>query len=70
VIAGTRPVGLGHFFTTLDGDHDGTVAVSETRLPGATGFITLPVGHLGLLVSARAASEACRFVEEGRFSLE
>jgi pimeloyl-ACP methyl ester carboxylesterase len=70
VIAGTRPVGLGHLFTTLDGDHDGTVAVSETRLPGATDFITLPVGHMGLLMSARVAREACRFLKDGRFSLE
>ena len=69
VIAGTRPVGLGHFFTTLDGDHDGTVAVSETRLPGASDFTTLPVGHMGLLMSARVARETCRFLKEGRFSL-
>ena len=70
VIAGTRRVGLGHFFTTLDGDNDGTVAVSETRLPGATGFITMPVGHMGLLMSARVARETCGFLKEGRFSLD
>ncbi len=70
VIAGTRPVGLGHFFTTLDGDHDGTVAVSEARLPGATDFTTLPVGHMGLLMSARVARETCRFLKEGRFSID
>jgi pimeloyl-ACP methyl ester carboxylesterase len=70
VIAGTRHVGLGHFFTTLDGDNDGTVAVSETRLPGATDFITMPVGHMGLLMSARVARETCGFLKEGRFSLD
>jgi pimeloyl-ACP methyl ester carboxylesterase len=70
VIAGTRRVGLGQFLTTLDGDNDGTVAVSETRLPGATDFITLPVGHMGLLMSTRVARETCRFLENGRFSGE
>lgn len=69
IIAGTRRVGLGHLFTTLDGDNDGTVAVSETRLPGATDFITLPVGHMGLLMSVRVTREICRFLEEGRFSI-
>lgn len=70
IVAGTRRVGLGQFMTTLDGDNDGTVAVSETRLPGATDFITLPVGHMGLLMSARVARETCHFLKEGRFSLE
>jgi pimeloyl-ACP methyl ester carboxylesterase len=70
IIAGTRRVGLGQFLTTLDGDNDGTVAVSETRLPGATDVITLPVSHMGLLMSARVARETTRFLKEGRFSLE
>jgi len=70
IIAGTRPVGLGQFFTTMDGDNDGTVAVSETRLPGATDFRTMPVGHMGLLMSARVARETSQFLKDGRFSLE
>jgi pimeloyl-ACP methyl ester carboxylesterase len=70
VIAGTRRVGLGQFFTTLNGDNDGTVAVDETRLPGATDFITAPVGHMGLLMSARVARETSRFLKEGRFSID
>jgi alpha-beta hydrolase superfamily lysophospholipase len=70
IVAGTRPVGLGHFFAPLEGDNDGTVAVSEARLPGATDFITLPVGHMGLVLSARVARETCTFLKEGRFSIE
>jgi pimeloyl-ACP methyl ester carboxylesterase len=69
IVAGTRRVGLGHFFTTMDGDNDGTVAVDETRLPGATDFITMPVGHMGLLMSARVARETSQFLKEGRFSI-
>jgi pimeloyl-ACP methyl ester carboxylesterase len=70
IVAGTRRVGLGHLLATLDGDNDGTVGVDETRLPGATDFISLPVGHMGLLMSARVARETCQFLREGRFSLE
>jgi pimeloyl-ACP methyl ester carboxylesterase len=70
IVAGTRRAGLGHFFTTLDGDNDGIVSVNETRLPGATDYITVPVGHMGLLLSARVARETCRFLKDGRFSLE
>jgi len=69
IVAGTRPVGLGQFFGPLDGDNDGTVAVNEARLPGATDFITVPVGHMGLVLSARVARETCTFLKEGRFSI-
>jgi pimeloyl-ACP methyl ester carboxylesterase len=69
IVAGTRPVGLGQFFGPLDGDNDGTVAVNEARLPGATDFITVPVGHRGLVLSSRVARETSTFHKEGRFSI-
>jgi pimeloyl-ACP methyl ester carboxylesterase len=69
IIAGTRRVGLGQFFAHLDGDNDGTVSVNETRLPGATAFITQPVSHMGLLMSARVAKETGNFLRDGRFTL-
>jgi len=69
IIAGTRPVGLGQFFARFDGDNDGTIGVSEARLPGATDFITQPVSHSGLVLSARVARETCSFLRDGRFSL-
>ena len=69
IVAGTRPVGLGQFFGPLDGDNDGTVAVNEARLPGATDFITVPVGHMGLVLSSRVARETCTFLKEGHFSI-
>jgi pimeloyl-ACP methyl ester carboxylesterase len=68
VIAGTRKIGLGRFFAAFDGDSDGTVGVSETRLPGAKDFVALPVGHMGLLMSAKVAREAGSFLRDGRFS--
>ena len=69
IIAGTRRVGLGQFVARFAEPSDGTVSVSETRLPGATEHITLPVSHMGMLVSARVAREAGEFLQHGHFSL-
>jgi pimeloyl-ACP methyl ester carboxylesterase len=69
IIAGTRPQGLGRFVVHFDEPSDGTVSVGETRLPGATDHITLPVSHLGMLVSASVAREIGSFLAHGRFSL-
>ena len=38
-------------------------------LAGATDHITLPVSHMGMLLSARVATEVGGFLEKGRFSL-
>ena len=68
IIAGTQPLGFGQFVARFDEDCDGTIGVSETRLPGATDHITLPVSHLGMLVSARVARQTGAFLQGGRFS--
>lgn len=67
VIAGTRPMGLGRFFARFDEDCDGTVAVSETRLPGLKAHLTLPVSHMGMLASPVVARHVANFLQEGRF---
>lgn len=69
LIAGTRPVGLGRLFAGFAEPNDGTVAVRETRLEGATDQLVLPVSHLGMLMSARVADECGRFLRDGHFSL-
>ena len=68
IIAGTRPMGLGQFVARFDEDCDGTIAVSATRLPGATDHLRLPVSHMGMLLSARVARETGEFLAKGRFS--
>ena len=70
IIAGTRPVGLGRWFARFDEPNDGTVAVSETQLEGACDRLVLPVSHLGMLMSPRAADACGQFLREGRFSLQ
>jgi pimeloyl-ACP methyl ester carboxylesterase len=69
IIAGTQPLGFGQLVAGFDEDNDGTIAVSETRMPGATDTLVLPVSHLGLLVSARVARETGLFLTTGHFSL-
>jgi pimeloyl-ACP methyl ester carboxylesterase len=69
IVAGTQPLGLGQLLAHFQEDNDGTVAVSETRMPGATDHIALPVSHLGMLVSTRVAHETGLFLSQGHFSL-
>jgi pimeloyl-ACP methyl ester carboxylesterase len=69
IIAGSQSIGLGQFLAGFDEECDGTVAVSETRLSGSADHITLPVSHMGMLVSARVAQETGSFLANGRFSL-
>jgi pimeloyl-ACP methyl ester carboxylesterase len=69
IIAGSQPIGMGQFLGGFREDNDGTVAVSETRMPGATDHVVMPVSHLGLLVSARVAHQTGTFLTQGRFSL-
>lgn len=68
VIAGRVPHGLGALFAGFDGEHDGTVAVDETRLPGLTDHVVVDASHSGLLFSTEAAEQAVAFLRDGRFS--
>ncbi|HKU88916.1 MAG TPA: alpha/beta hydrolase family protein [Steroidobacteraceae bacterium] len=67
LIAGTRPLGLGRFFARFEEDCDGTIGVSETKLPGHTAHVTLPVSHMGMLASAAVADQVGEFLANGRF---
>jgi pimeloyl-ACP methyl ester carboxylesterase len=67
VIAGNMPLGFGRLLLKFGEDNDGTVAVSETQVAGATAVLTLPVTHSGMLWSARVAREVGSFLEYGSF---
>jgi pimeloyl-ACP methyl ester carboxylesterase len=67
VIAGTRPLGLGRFFARFEEQCDGTIGVSETKLPGHTAHMTMPVSHMGMLVSAAVAEQVGEFLATGSF---
>ena len=66
-IAGCVPHGLGGFVAHFDGEHDGTVAVAETRLPGLADHAVVRASHSGLLFSDAAVRQAAAFLREGRF---
>ena len=67
VIAGTTPMGLGRIYARFDEDCDGTVGVSETKLPGHKAHLTLPVSHMGMLANATVARHVGAFLEMGTF---
>jgi pimeloyl-ACP methyl ester carboxylesterase len=68
LIAGTRPMGLGRLFARFAEESDGTVAVSETKLPGHTAHVALPVSHMGMLASSPVARQVGEFLARGSFS--
>jgi pimeloyl-ACP methyl ester carboxylesterase len=67
-IAGTRPLGTGRFFARFDEDNDGTVAVSETVIPGLTDHIALPHSHIGMLFARDVYAQTATFLRAGRFA--
>jgi pimeloyl-ACP methyl ester carboxylesterase len=69
IIAGTRNLGFGRIVVgNLPDDNDGTVAVEETRLPGATAHLRLPVTHTQLLFDRAVAQQTIHFLRHGRFA--
>ena len=68
VIAGNRAIGLGRLFPGMPQPSDGTVALDETRLPGATEHLTLPWSHSTLLLAPVTARATCAFLRHGSFA--
>jgi len=74
VIAGTRrralinPTSwtLGRRFAA-DRDHDGTVAVDETRLPGMAAYAEIDATHTWIMNHPDAHAKALAFLTDGRF---
>ncbi|MBF0128176.1 MAG: alpha/beta hydrolase [Magnetococcales bacterium] len=64
VLAGTLPLGWSQWIWGLEKPNDGVVSVAETRLPGAL-HATLPLMHVGLVFSRRAARIVRRFLALG-----
>jgi hypothetical protein len=70
VIAGNVGLGLGRLVATISGPHDGTVAVDETRIPGASDSLLVSTTHTGMIFSARVARQVACFLTNGRFARE
>ena len=70
IIAGDVPIGFGRLVARFDEPNDGTVAVSETRMPGAKDHLVLPVSHKGMLISRDVVDQAAAFLQRGEFLRE
>jgi pimeloyl-ACP methyl ester carboxylesterase len=68
MIAGTVRFGVGSVLVRLPAPNDGVVCVDETVLPQARDHVTLPLSHSGMIVSARATTQICHFLEHGHFA--
>jgi hypothetical protein len=68
VIAGTLNLGLGRLIGAIGHSGDGTINLEETSIPRARDSLTLPVSHMGLVLSRKVAMEAYHFLEYGQFS--
>ena len=66
-VAGCVPHGLGGVVAHFACEHDGTVAIPETRVPGLTDHAVVHASHSGLLFSDAAARRTTEFLREGRF---
>ena len=67
VIAGSMRLGLGRLVADLKDEHDGTVMIEETRLPGAKDHLVVATSHTGLVWSAKVAEQTRHFLEHGMF---
>lgn len=65
VIAGTDPKGLGRIVHRFDEPNDGSVAVSETRIPGLRRHLCVPVSHSGQLFSKSVTRHILALLERG-----
>lgn len=66
-VAGCVPRGLGGVVAKFACEHDGTVAVPETRVPGLADHVVVRASHSGLLVSDAAVRQATHFLRDGHF---
>jgi len=70
IIAGSVSVGLGTILPKmLEKPNDGTVAVSETKLPGHKEHITVPVSHTALIFSPKTSDKVISFLKDGKFKI-
>jgi pimeloyl-ACP methyl ester carboxylesterase len=67
-IAGSMRMGTGQFFAHFDEDNDGSVAVSETVIPGLQDHIVLPHSHMGMIFAEDVAAQVAHFLQHARFA--
>lgn len=66
IVAGGRGDDAGYSLL-LEGDDDAVVRVAETRLPGASDFVVVPVHHAAMMRDAAVQRATAEFLQTGRF---
>lgn len=67
IIAGIVPIGMGRIVTSFGEPNDGTVAVSETKLPGAKDHLEMAVNHTALVIKPAVVPQVDSFLQNGEF---
>jgi pimeloyl-ACP methyl ester carboxylesterase len=68
VVTGTLGVGIGMLVAPgMPRPHDGVVCAAETRVPGMSAQVELPVSHIGMAFSGRVGRAIVSFLLHGRF---
>lgn len=67
VIAGSLSMGMGKLVGTRGAPNDGTIFVDETRLPGISQHLVMPVSHTGLPFAKSVARHTATFLRSGKF---
>ncbi|HEX7812320.1 MAG TPA: alpha/beta fold hydrolase [Burkholderiales bacterium] len=67
VLSGDRSIGIGKLISPLPLPNDGVVCLDETKVPGATDSIVLPVFHTAMPFSPLSARAVATFLKKGRF---
>ena len=68
IIAGAQPEGARIKNFMLDGPDDFTVALEETRLPGAADTLTRPLRHATMMKQPEVLRATLNFLQRGRFA--
>ncbi|MCW9025065.1 MAG: alpha/beta fold hydrolase [Gammaproteobacteria bacterium] len=70
LIAGYREIGVGKLLTgsELHQPNDGTVALEETQIQGATDVLHVNESHMSMLVDKTVAKSVCAFLRNGSFT--
>jgi len=58
---------MGRFFAHFDEPNDGTVAASETVIPGLDDHLELRHSHMGMLFAKDVAAQVAHFLRHSRF---
>lgn len=67
VLSGDRSIGFGKLISPLPLPNDGVVCLEETKVPGATDSVVLPVFHTAMPFSPLSASAVATFLRTGKF---